>query len=99
MRLKGRHWVGLWLLAFLCAAVAVVARQAAAFGVARRLHALREERSGLEARRAELERRIREASSRPVLVPRVARTLGLQQPADSEFVLFAVPAPAAGRPR
>jgi hypothetical protein len=94
MRIKGRHWVLLWLLIFLGGALIVVARQTVAFRTARQLHDLREERSSLEARRAELERRIRVASSRQVLVPIAKRTLGLHEPADSEFVLFAVPAPA-----
>lgn len=92
MQLKGRHWVMLWLIVFLAVAVAVVARQSAAFRTARRLRELREERSTLEARRADLERRIRVASSRQVLVPAVQRALGLHQPSDSEFVLFTVPA-------
>jgi hypothetical protein len=100
MRLKGRHWMILWLLIFLGGALAVVARQTAALRTARRLHDLREERSSLEARRAELERRIRIASSRQVLVPVAERLLGLHEPADSEFVLFVVPAPAtAGQDR
>jgi cell division protein FtsB len=94
MRIKGRHWVLLWLLIFLGGALIVVARQTVAFRTARQLHDLREERSNLEARRAELERRIRVASSRQVLVPIAKRALGLHEPADSEFVLFAVPAPA-----
>lgn len=94
MRIKGRHWVFLWLLIFLGGALIVVARQTLAFRTARQLHDLREERSNLEARRAELERRIRVASSRQVLVPIAQRALGLHEPADSEFVLFAVPAPA-----
>jgi len=90
IRLKGRHWVLLWLLVFLVGALVIVGRQTAAFRTARRLHDLREERGSLEARRAELERRIRVASSREVLVP-VASSLGLHEPADSEFVLFALP--------
>lgn len=98
MQLKGRHWVLLWLLIFLGGAVAVVARQTAALQTARRLHDLREERRSLEARRADLERRIRLASSRQVLVPLAKRAFGLHEPADSEFVLFAVPpAPAQAR--
>ena len=92
MRIKGRHWVLLWLLIFLGGALIVVARQTVAFRTARHLHDLREERSNLEARRAELERRIRVASSRQVLVPIAQRVLGLHEPVDSEFVLFAVPA-------
>jgi hypothetical protein len=79
--------------------VAVVTRQTAALHTARRLHYLREERGSLEARRAELERRIRIASSRQVLVPMAKRTFGLHEPADSEFVLFPVPAaPGVGIP-
>jgi hypothetical protein len=97
-RLKGRHWVLLWLVIFLGGALAVVARQTAALHTARRLHYLREERSSLEARRAELERRIRVASSRQVLVPMAERAFGLHQPADSEFVLFPMP-PASGQSR
>jgi cell division protein FtsB len=93
VRLKGRHWVILWLLVFLVGALVVVGRQTAAFRTARRLRDLREERSNLEARRADLERRIRLASSREVLVPLARRRLGLHEPADSEFVLFAVPGP------
>jgi hypothetical protein len=91
MRLRGRHWLLLWLLIFLGGALAVVARQTAAFRTARQLHDLREERSSLEARRGELERRISVASSRDVLVPVARRSLGLHEPADSEFVLFVVP--------
>jgi hypothetical protein len=96
LRLRGRHWVLLWLLVFLGGAVIVVGRQTDAFRTARRLRDLREVHSSLEARRAELERRIRVASSREVLVPVARRGLGLHEPADSEFVLFAVPSPAAG---
>lgn len=92
IRLRGRHWVLLWLLVFLAGALVIVGRQTSAFGTARRLRDLREERGSLEARRAELERRIRLASSRQVLVP-VAQSLGLHEPADSEFVLFPVPLP------
>ena len=96
-RLKGRHWVFLWLLIFLGGALAVVSRQTAALRTARRLHDLREQRGILEARRADLERRIRVASSREVLVPIAKRSLGLHEPADSEFVLFSVPS-TDGRP-
>jgi cell division protein FtsL len=98
MKVKGRHWLVLWLLLFLLVAVTVVARQTAAFKVARRLRELREQRTALEARRADLERRIREASGRQVLVPKAEHDLGLHLPADNEFILFAVPAgPASPR--
>jgi len=92
MHLKGRHWLMLWLVLLLCVLGAITARQTAGFRTARRLRELREQRMALEARRAELERRIRVASSRQVLVPIVERALGLHEPSDSEFVLFALPA-------
>lgn len=87
----------LWLVVFLVTAGSVVARQTAAFRAARRVRELRDQRLALEARRADLERRIREASGRQVLVPRAARDLGLHLPADDEFILFRLPpaAPAA----
>jgi hypothetical protein len=92
MRLKGRHWLMLWLLIFLCALLAITTRQAAGFRTARRLRDLREQRLSLEAQRGDLERRIRMGSSR-----QVPRALGLHEPADSEFVLFAVPPSESGR--
>ena len=97
MRLKGRHWLMLWLLIFLCVLLAIASRQTSGFRTARRLRELREERTALEARRGELERRIREASSRQVLVPLAERVLGLHQPSDSEFVLFTLPAEGQSR--
>ena len=88
MRLKGRHWLMLWLVVFVCVLLAIAARQSAGFRTARRLGELREERTALEARRAELERQIRVASSRQVLVPLAERRLHLHQPSDSEFTLL-----------
>ncbi len=87
-----------WLLVFLCVMVAITTRQTAGFRTARHVRELREERLSLEARRADLERRIRLASSRQVLVPVAERVLGLHEPGDSEFVLFAVPTAGPGKP-
>lgn len=87
----------LWLLLFLCVLLAVATRQTGGFRTARHLRELREERMALEARRGELERRIRAASSRQVLVPLAERVLGLHQPSDSEFVLFVLPEPGRER--
>jgi hypothetical protein len=81
----------LWLLGFLCVLLAVASRQTTGFRTARRLRELEEQKTTLEARRGDLERRIRQASSRQVLVPIAERTLGLHQPSDSEFVLFVLP--------
>jgi hypothetical protein len=91
MRLKGRHWVLIWLGVFLLTAAAVIGRQTSAFYAARRLRDLREQRAALEAQRADLERRIREASGRRVLEARAERELGLHVPADGEFTLLVVP--------
>jgi hypothetical protein len=98
MRLKGRHWMMIWLVILLCVLVAITTRQTAGFRTARRVRELREERLALEARRADLERRIRVASSRQVLVPQAQRLLGLHEPSDSEFVLFALPAVGPAKP-
>lgn len=89
VRLKGRHWLGLWLLLFLAAAAVVVTRQRAAILTARRLTELRDRRIALEATRADLIRRIGKAASREVLVPRMERA-GLHLPSDSENTRLSV---------
>jgi hypothetical protein len=95
MPVRGRHWIAFWLVALLAALWAVIARQTAALNAARALTDLREERAALEGRRAELERRVRTAQSRGVLLPRAERQ-GLRLPADTEIILIPVP---AGAPR
>ena len=95
MKPKGRHWLALWLTLFLAVAAVVVARDTASYRSARRLAELRQVRVRLEAEQAELIRRVRLASSREVLVPKVERTLGLHRPTDTEYVLFSHPEPAA----
>ena len=87
---RGRHWVALWLVAFLVTTWIVYARQTAAYRAARELADLRARRANLEGHRADLQRRIRVAESRVVLVPRGVR-LGLHLPSDSEIVLVPVP--------
>ena len=98
MRLKGRHWLLLWLVVFVGVLLAIATRQSAGFRTARRLGELREERTALEARRAELERQIRFASSRQVLVPLVERRLGLHEPSDSELTLLPLSPPTGDGP-
>ena len=92
MPFRGRHWIAFWLVALLAALWAVIARQTSALNSARALADLRAERASLEGRRADLERRVRSAQSRTVLLPR-ARKLGLRLPADTEIIL--IPAPTA----
>jgi hypothetical protein len=86
--------LGLWLLVFLAVSVAIVARQRGALATAATLRGLKNERLALEARRAEFESRIREAASRPVLIPKVAGRLNLRVPSDSEMVWLTLPAVA-----
>jgi hypothetical protein len=90
---KGRHWAALWLCAFLAAASVVIARQTAAIRAARELAGLRAVHATLDGHRAELERRIREAESRAVLLPRAQQHLRLRLPGDSELIL--IPAPGS----
>ena len=96
MAAKGRYWAAAWLLAFLGAAWIVIARQTSAIRTARALAGLREQRADLEGQRADLERRIRAAESRAVLVRRARDGLGLRLPADTEIILL--PAPDASSP-
>jgi cell division protein FtsL len=87
---RGRHWIAFWLVALLAALWLVIARQTAALNAARELNDLREERASLEGRRAELERRVRTAQSRMVLLPK-AQQQGLRLPADTEIILIPTP--------
>lgn len=96
MTLKGRHWVMLWLVVALGALGSVAARQSSGYATAQQLRLARDERASLEARRGELERRIRQASSRQVLVPRAEANLGLHEPAAREITVLVVPVDQPG---
>lgn len=79
-----------WLAFVLAMLWWVSLRQETSFRLAARLNAQRTQRSVREAERAALIRRIREAESRAVLVPR-AESLGLRFPQDSEIVFLPMP--------
>ena len=96
MTLKGRHWVMLWLVVALAVLGTVTARQTLGYSAADALRVAREERAGLEARRGELERRIHQASSRQVLVPRATASLGLHEPGANEMTVFVMPGDLQG---
>ena len=87
MRLKGRIWIAIWLAFALVVLAWVVSRDTSGFMKATELRNLRNERSVLQADKAELMRRIREAESRALLIPR-AESMGLRLPADSEIVIL-----------
>lgn len=94
MALRGRHWAAVWLLLALATLWLVAARQTAALQSARALADARATRAQLEGRKADLERRIRAAQGRAVLLPRAQQQLGLRLPADSEIVLLPGPPPS-----
>jgi len=81
-----------WLLAVCTALWLVIWRQTASFRLARALDETRSQRTMLQGRTADLQRRIRAASSRDELIPRAAR-LGLREAKDSE--IFRIPPPLA----
>jgi len=87
MRIKGRVWIAVWLAFALAMFAWVVARDTAGFVAAKELEDLRGRQSVLQAQRASLLRRVREAESREVLTARAA-ALGLRMPADSEIVFL-----------
>lgn len=91
MRLKGRHWLLLWLGLFLGVAALITWRQSAAYQLSGELVRLKEQHATLDARRSGLERRIRGATGRHVLESQVAERLGLHVAADSEMTLFPRP--------
>ncbi len=93
MRLRGRHWFFIWLVAACAALWLVISRQTDGFRTARTLGEVREQRAVLEGQRANLERRIRAAQSREQLIPRAAR-LGLRAARDSEIFRITAPAPS-----
>src|SRR5207245_30223 len=84
-RLKGRHWLAIWLIVFLAVAWIVIARYNSSLAMARELAELRTRRANLEGHRADLERRIRAAASRAVLGPRAPR-LAPRPPPDSAII-------------
>ena len=91
MTLRGRHWVTIWLAAFLVVAALVVWRQTAALTAARQLKALQTTRQALEVTRDAINAEIRHAGSRAVLVPLAQSRLGLRLPQDTEIVILQDP--------
>lgn len=94
MSIRGRHWVLLWLAAFMAVAIVVLSRQTRAYEVARTLTEVRAERQALEAEAADLERRVRRAEGADAIEAAAAR-LGLRAASGSEVTVLAVP-PAPG---
>jgi cell division protein FtsL len=95
MKVRGRHWLILWLVLFLGVAAAVVSRQRAALLTARTLANLRSERASLEGEQTRLERQIEEATSRTILIPKMER-IGFHQPDDQETTILKAASPTPG---
>jgi hypothetical protein len=98
MTLRGRHWLVLWLMLFLGVAAAVVTRQREALLVAQRLSELKDRKTELLGARADLERQIKFATSRAVLVPKMEKA-GLHNPTDLENTYLKVDSLNSTRPR
>ena len=92
-RLKGRHWVALWLGGFLAVALLVVWRQSTALRTAQELQALQKTRGALEVSKSSTTLEVHRARSRAVLVPLAERALGLRLPHDSEITILQDPRP------
>jgi hypothetical protein len=88
VKLRGRHWVALWLMGFLLMAAVVGGGPPPARAPARPRRALQTTRTALEATVAAAGGRVRRARSRAVLVPLVASRLGLRPSQDSEIVIL-----------
>lgn len=86
--MKGRHWIMVWLAAFLLVALLVVRRQTQALALARELETLRTARAALEVSQASLMADVDRSRSRAVLVPLAERRLGLRLPQDSEITIL-----------
>ena len=100
MTLRGRHWLVLWLMLFLGVAAAVVTRQREALLVAQHLNELKDRKTELQGAKSDLERQIKLATSRAVLVPKMAKA-GLHLPTDLENTYLKVDSlpPRRDRPR
>lgn len=93
---RGRYWFGLGLVVFVLVATAVIARQKSALETAARLRRVRDSTGAFEAARAELERRIRVATTAEALLPKVAR-LGLVIPPDTAGTILVIDPPDSVR--
>jgi hypothetical protein len=97
MAIRGRHRFFFWLAASCVALWLVVWRQTDSFRLARALGDMRTQRTALEGRLSDYERRLRSASSREQLMLRVAERLGLRRARDSEIIRVTAPDSGAGQ--
>lgn len=87
-RRRGRSVVALTLLGFVLVATSVIWRRTFALSQTRQVQALERQRSDLVARRAQLQREIRDAASRERLAPLVGQRLRMRMPSDSQVIVI-----------
>lgn len=80
--------VALTLLGFVLVATSVIWRRTFALSQTRQVQALERQRSDLVARRAQLQREIRDAASRERLAPLVGQRLRMRMPSDSQVIVI-----------
>jgi hypothetical protein len=85
---RGRSGVAIALIAVVLVAVLIVWRRTVGVEAERTLEQMADRRRTLEAERARLESRIREAESRGRLAPVVERRLGMTVATDSQYVVL-----------
>jgi len=85
---RGRWIVAGGLVAFVLVAAAVVARRSYGHRVGLQVTALERRKTSLESERVRLDRAIRDASSRPKLLPIAERRLGMHLPSESQVVFL-----------
>jgi len=95
-RRRGRSVVALALLGFVLVATSVIWRRTFGASQSRAVQRLDRQRLDLIAQRAQLQRDIRDAASRPRLAPIVEQRLRLRMPNDSQVIYIdrkEIPAP------
>ena len=96
--MRGRTIVALVLVGFVLVATGVIWRRSVGVAQARAIQRLEQQRAGLEARRAAIEREIRDATSRARLARIAEERLGMRVPSDSQVITLPRPVPPV-RPR
>ncbi len=90
--MRGRGLIAVVLLGFVGVATGVIWRRSLGLQRAKEMRALEDRRIALEARRAQLEGEIRDASSRARLGRVAEERLGMRVPADSQVITLTRPA-------
>jgi cell division protein FtsL len=80
--------VALTLLGFVLVATSVIWRRTFGLSQSRQLQQLERQRSDLQARRAQLQREIRDAASRERIAPLVGQRLRMRMPSDSQVIVI-----------